>query len=251
MAQSSVLIPLIRHEASLKRGKCNKRQPFTRGWKIFYVVAGVLVLFAALTIGAANQQFDLSSIWYFSFGMLFMTFGMAYGHIQHEFKNGTSGWWLTLPYPRQVLVVSKVVGSLLHAIRIVGIVFGVAAIAGLFVTLIQSHGLTAEFGKFLITGLKWLLTTIAFMPFAAAFGTMLSIFTKTKARPATPILWVLLWVTFPFLGSTGLMQQFFGFTENGWFPFTIMIIAPVILSWVLAVVLTLITAYLLERKLSI
>ena len=162
------------------------------GWRLFYAVVILIAILATTAIISWNNHLSLQYIWYFSFGLLFSTCGIAIQQVSQEFRNGTSGWWLSLPYSRLTLVLAKTGREYGSSHSVIAIAFGLAIIWGFYATILAHLSLSHDFMMFAFSGLKWFITIIAFIPFVTGFGTMMAVIAKTKARPILPLLWVLI-----------------------------------------------------------
>lgn len=251
MSNTSVFLPLIRHESSIIRSRKNGRR-HSKGWRYFYAAVILLVVLAATPFISLNGDFfGFQTTWYFSYGLLFATCGISIRQVNREFQSGTAGWWLSLPYSRSTLVITKAAGSLVQAVRIIAVGFGLIFIWGLYVMLLNPGTFSHDFIAFVQAGVKWLMSIIAFTPFVVGFGTMMAIIGKTKARPALPLLWILIWGGTSALYSSSMEGKLLDFVTNSGYPYSLYILIPLISSWMFAVIMISAAIYLLKHKLSI
>ncbi|SDY92897.1 hypothetical protein [Thermoactinomyces sp. DSM 45892] len=99
----STFLKLVRHE--LKYILPNT----SRGLGINALIAVVvfLGLTTGLVIGLNNGMQTFQYLNQFNVSVIFSAFGIGGWIIQKEFKKNTASWWLTLPYPRELLYRAK------------------------------------------------------------------------------------------------------------------------------------------------
>lgn len=158
-------------------------------WWMFYVAAGILIGLIFAAVFADNL--DPYSIMFMSFGFPYITFIIAFGIVIREWKNGTAGWWLTLPYPRRSLILSKYAASICTAV-IMHIIFWVGAQLFVAYALILKgnfdfHSLAA----FMQTSAIWYGVIMMVIPFMTAFGTLTGVVSRSRLKPLTPMLWII------------------------------------------------------------
>lgn len=158
-------------------------------WWMFYVAAGILIGLIFAAVFADNL--DPYSIMFMSFGFPYITFVIAYSIVIREWKNGTFGWWLTLPYPRRSLILSKYAASICTAV-IMHVIFWVGTQLFVAYALILKgnfdfYSLTA----FMKTSAIWYGVIMMVIPFMAAFGTLTGVVSRSRLKPLTPMLWML------------------------------------------------------------
>jgi ABC-2 type transport system permease protein len=250
MGSQNVFISLIKHELK-RRGNIKKnRRKLSRGWRLTYAAFFLLLALVFTTYGALNGHIHLEGTWYFTWGLPFMIFGISINRVNREWQNETIGWWLSLPYSRGTLITTKFVASLLMSLMFCFAIYFLVTLFGLYMMLLNGNFIGNLTGIFLLPGLKWFLLLIALSPFAASFGTFMGTLSHTKARPAMVLLWILFWAMFPIVGMSGQNFGFFNERNIG-FPFTELIFLPILFSWILAYILVRLSAYLLDRHLTL
>jgi ABC-2 type transport system permease protein len=250
MTSQNVFIPLVKHELKWRRNMRKNRRRMPRGWRLTYAAFFLILVLGFTTYGSLNGNIHLEGTWYFTWGLPFMIFGISINRVNREWQNETIGWWLSLPYSRSKLITTKFVASLLMSLLMCIVIFILVTLFGLYVMLLNGNPIGSSEGLFLLSGLKWFLLLIAVSPFAASFGTFMGTLAHTKARPALPLLWVFFWVMFPIMGMSGINFDIFNERSIG-FPFTEFIILPILISWILAYILVRLSAYLLDRHLTL
>lgn len=158
-------------------------------WWMFYAAAGILIglIFAAVF---ANNL-DPYGVMFMSFGFPYITFIIAYSIVIREWKNDTFGWWLTLPYPRRTLILSKYAASIctaviMHAIFWVGTQLFVA-----YALLLKGNFSFSSLANFMQTSAIWYGVIMMVIPFMTAFGTLTGVVSRSRLKPLTPLLWML------------------------------------------------------------
>jgi len=239
---------LVKHDVKLRKDKNRISGP----WRIAYAVTGLIVLVALTTLEGHRVTFDLSYVWYFTFGLPFMVFGLSISRIVQEWRNATAGWWLSLPMSRLKLVTSKFVASLIHTIKILVRIYCVVAILGLY-TMLLNGTLTPHAAIFYLeTGIKWNILLFCVCPFVSAFGMLFGAIKMSVIKQAMPILWIVFggvwWLVFSRDGHFLHVSQ----TNSGaLFTMAPSLVYPVLGSWILAYLLVRLAAYVLDRYVAI
>ncbi|GGE56871.1 hypothetical protein GCM10011391_39730 [Pullulanibacillus camelliae] len=259
--EASLFWKLVRHEMNLTgdRSKEKKRQ-FKRGWKIGYALVMLLLFFIGTTLLIKTTDFRLSNTWYFTFGLPYMVFFIGFGHAKREWSNDTLGWWLSLPYSRLALIGAKYVANLIQCLMILAAILVVGFIYVVYIAAITSSFNWPMIGQFMILGCNWMLLIALACPILIGLGQFLAISQYTNLRVITPILWFcfmglgsMVYWSGGFFESKGnnIYIQFSGDQSVTFFPFSTIFIGFIILGWVLIYFVIRLTAYLIDRKLSL
>src|SRR5699024_10019067 len=137
--------------------------------------------------------------------ILFITYGISIGSITNEWKNDTVGWWLTLPFPRIKLIVSKSCAAYLKGILFQLIIFLALALLALYTMILSDHFEISQYLSFLHSGINWFILIICINPFMAMMGVFYGVTKMTHHRYILPLFWgfwfVLWWVIVLISGS--------------------------------------------------
>ena len=250
MASNNVFMPLVKHELKWRGNVKKNRRRMPRAWRLTYFAFFIILVLVFTTYASLNGHIHMDGTWYFTWGLPFVIFGISIGRVNREWQNETIGWWLTLPYSRRQLITTKFVASLLMSLMICAGIFILVTLFGLYVMLLNGGSFRSLAGPFFLSGLKWFLLLISLSPFAASFGTFMGTLSHTKAKPALPLLWVGLWAMFPLVSMNSSTINFFNERNIG-FPFTELILLPILISWILTYILVRLSAYLLDRHLTL
>ncbi|MCL6636608.1 MAG: hypothetical protein K6T26_01555 [Alicyclobacillus sp.] len=243
---------LVKHD--FKRRKRGGLRAY-RGWWWVYalgVCAALLVLSARVGQAAENLRFA----WFAVFGLLFLSFGLGIGCTANEWRNGTVGWWLTLPVSRGRLVLSKWVATLLRTLWVYTRVFLLMAGFGLYSLAVAGqlhyHTLVAFFN----TGVGAYTLLLALTPLPAALGVFYGVLMQSRLRPAVPLVWLafgLVWWQvstrgnhLPVASHARVSPLFQVWSLWSWHQ-----VEAVLAMWLLAVGLVLGAAVVLDRYLAL
>ncbi|GAA5347066.1 ABC-2 type transport system permease protein [Planifilum fimeticola] len=247
MAAQSNFWALVKHD--FKRRKRRNMQ-IPKGWWLAYAGGALAVLLTLTTYAALHGHTYLGPVWFTTFGLPFLSFGMATSLTASEWKNGTAGWWLTLPFSRLRLVTSKFVAALLRSVLIFAVVYCILALFGLYTMALVGPFDPHSAASYLLTGLKWNALLFSVCPFVTAFGILFCVLGESRAKPAIPLMWILFsglwWLLFAH-GGVYLHVQTAGMPNLSVSPF---LFIPIVVSWLLAYGLIRLAAYLLNRHLA-
>ncbi|WP_067931803.1 ABC transporter permease [Alicyclobacillus kakegawensis] len=247
MPAQSTFWALVRHDFKHRR---RRRTPIPRAWRLAYVAAVALVLLAVATYDGRGGHYRLGPVWWVAFGLPFTSFGLAVNTMVTEWKNGTVGWWLTLPYPRLHLSAAKFVAAVVRSVFIYALTYMAMAFFGLYTALVSGHLDLGYTAGYLLTGLKVMGLSLTVCPFVAAFGVVYGALAESRARPAMPLTWILfsgLWWLIFSQDDRYLQVHSDGVPHVSLSPTLCISIAC---SWVLAYGLIRLAAYLLDEQLA-
>lgn len=237
------------------RGGKRSRPWSQKPWRTVYLVTVLLVLVVIATyVGLfVKSPIDLSVAWFFTIGLPFAAFGNAVGQIIHEWKNGTVGWWLSLPFSRTQLVTAKFIAALLRTIRVFVFAFVLICILGWYTMILQGT-FSVQTAAFLLTsGLKWYALLICACPFAGAFGLLFGVLTESRAKPILPLIWMAIGVLWWLVSSHSATFLKINIVNGHlvYYHLSLILLYPFVASLMIAYVILHIAAYLLERQLAI
>ncbi|MDQ0188965.1 hypothetical protein JI721_02210 [Alicyclobacillus cycloheptanicus] len=235
---------LVKHDLKVRGGR---RGRIPGKWRVAYAAAILVVLLALATWKGHLIQMDFTDVWYFTFGLPFMVFGMSIGRVTSEWKNATVGWWLTIPMSRWRLMLSKCVSSILFAVLIFACVYGAIAILGLYTMYLNGSFSTPYVRSFLLAGLRWNALLLCACPFIAAFGLLFGVILQSVVRQAMPLIWI------AFGGMWWLVSAHLGFihidgsTPPGLVHVSTVRVLSILGSWILACLMVGLASVLLDR----
>ncbi|PYI53891.1 ABC transporter permease [Paenibacillus flagellatus] len=257
--RSDTFWALVRHEFK-RKGSWRKRSrtPVAKWWWIAYLSIVLIAVIGSTTYFAIRETLQLDHIWYATAGFPFALFFIGVGQVKREWENDTYGWWLTLPYSRLRLVGAKWIGAWLRIVAIVAVVFAAATLYVAIIALFISRYTFDDVVSFAVSGLNWLLPLVGFSPLLLSLGMLLASAQHTSWRPLSPVLWVVV------MSSGGWMYASLDrlFPENGMlrdsgaqmavlFPYGWGMPAAVAASLVVSYAIVRLSAYLLEKKLTV
>ncbi|MFD1676971.1 ABC transporter permease subunit [Alicyclobacillus fodiniaquatilis] len=249
MTTQSVFWALVKHD--LRRRK-RRNVARSKTWVVLYgTVIAALVVIVATYVSLSGQRVDLTDAWVFTYVLPFMSFGLTIGLLVHEWKDGTAGWWLSLPMSRLRLVTSKFVAALIRMILLVAAVYCATGLLILYTMVLEGNFNAHTAGQFLLTGLKYDGLFLCVCPFIAAFGVLIGVLTESRAKPIMPLIWLVFgcswWLIFSWHGGTVHIQHTHGLAGFSLAPiFYYLIVA----SWIVAYLMIRLTSYVLERQMA-
>ncbi|MCL6593217.1 MAG: ABC transporter permease [Alicyclobacillus sp.] len=242
---------LVKHD--FKRRKRGRLQAY-RGWWWVYAL-GVCAALLVLSSRLGQAALDLRFAWFAVFGLLFLSFGLGIGWTANEWRNGTVGWWLTLPVSRRRLMASKYVATLLRTLFVYAVVFLLISVFGVYTLAVAGqlhlHTLASFFG----TGMAAYTLLVACSPLPAAMGVLYGVLMQSRLRPAVPLIWMafgLLWWLLSIRGNhrPAAGSAHAGMLLNVWSLWSWQQIWAVLAMWLLAYVLVQAAAVVLDRYLA-
>jgi ABC-2 type transport system permease protein len=251
---------LVRHEF-LNFGNRRKmeRKKIKGKWWAAYVAIMIIIGFVVFTIASGKQGFHLENIWYFSLGLPYVIFFMGHGLVKKEWDNETQGWWLTLPFSRQILVGTKFLGSLFQTWLILIGVYILAVIYAVYLTILQNAITTQELYEFLTVGFNWIFILVCVSPIVVSLGMTVGVIPYTIFRPIVPVLWFLFmfmgsflyWGVGSFKENAKVFAEFAGQSHSEIFSYSLLTYGFVVVSWIVCFIVIRILGYLLNKKLSL
>ncbi len=242
---------LIRHDIKLRR---RRGVVLPRRWRMAYAIAAFVILMVSVTLEGPKAHFYLNAVWYFTFGYPFMTLGISAGRIKREWRNGTSGWWMSLSMPRWQLVLAKAISSFIRALMIYAGTYLAVSILGAYTLVLRGTFNAQTMGQFLLQGLEWNGLLVGAAPFMIAFGVLLAILSSSSARPLAPLMWVVIgglwWGIFPIAGASNWFAVH-GSGQSAAITITPAVFPAIFGSWVLASICLFLSIYLMRRFVDI
>lgn len=241
---------LVKHEARWRMGR-RKRNTFFHRWDwLIYIVLLILVGIVSITFLASSRVIDPQKMYYLFTMYPIVLFILAFGQFSNEWRKQTFGWWLSLPYSRQVLMNAKFVAVLWKGfVILIGLLIATILIF-YYLLFIDVRMQPIEPSLFLLSGCKWFVFLLCSNPLVISVGLLFSVLWHSIYRTATLIVWVLFWLLYTILSFNNLWDHFNRFFIASWahVPLLLTIVA---VSWAISYGLLCWSAYLLQRKLNL
>jgi len=177
---------LIKHE--LMRRKPTR---VCRKWILLYaavIAVGLVIAYVFLHVQIA---FKPDALLFVIFVFPYLAFMQAYMMVTKEWKDGTHGWWLTLPYSRSVLLRSKYASAFIRVIQYGLIAFAATWLIAMLVHIIQGNISADTLFQFTMTETKTYLSMLILVPFMIGFGLFGSVLRVTPWKPLMPFVWMI------------------------------------------------------------
>lgn len=237
--------------ALVKNDTGHIKKPYVKkfNWFWIYLIGGVLIgliQYTVFLLHAENVDFDVRYI----APVFILVFIAASGKIiSREWRRDTVGWWLTLPYPRTLLLRAKIVASFIRLIKaavLIGITISILFLEALIVR--PDLFTAAVVLELLSRALQLFGLLLVFSPFAVTAGVALRLISLSKWRPSAPLFWICIPTLFlsaaSFLtdGWNGLSLAGAGMVQR----FSILLLLEI----VIVVLLGFLSIYVLENKIE-
>ncbi|WP_018131393.1 ABC transporter permease subunit [Effusibacillus pohliae] len=197
----SVFGALVQNSLKLRKHRPERWRYAWRAYLALAIVLGLGWYTWALLHGNVTSPFFF---WYLP-ALVFVGFWTGYSQIKREWRGGTAGWWLSLPYPRHWLLGAKLVAAGIRYLLV--LVIGYVSTLILFFEGIwlQPNVWNGQMLLFTaVTLVKLLLFLLLGGPFFLTFGLALGVLQQTSWKVISPLFWllyiavanVLMWKTF-------------------------------------------------------
>ncbi len=181
-------IHLLKHEFRWGR---NDKADNSGNWWIAYVAAVAVAGFVLYTWAVVEGKFKPQYLWNFVLGLPFAIFMLGFNMILREWKNGTNGWWLSLPYPRLSLLLAKYAAVILQSFILITAALAGCMLFSVYASVLKAETFGQEFLFRLFQGeLVWYGLILIYSPFMAAFGLLTGTVTQSRWRPLAPLMWL-------------------------------------------------------------
>ncbi|MFD2616335.1 ABC transporter permease subunit [Terrilactibacillus laevilacticus] len=247
----SVYWNLVKHDLKYRSNKNFNWKTF-RFWTYVYCILFIIGVFGVFTYGSFHWKINLTTIWYFLWILPFFTFGMAIGKLKDEFKNGTYGWWLTLPYPRLTLILAKLSACAIQVVQIIIGIFVLITVLGGYISFLSPEGSMDRFVNFVKVGLTWNVIVILFVPIMLSLGLVVGVLVQSSLKPFLGffwLLWGLFWVFFNVFGTKDNFGFFQSFFQTN--PIRLETITTILTSWILSFLILILMAKVLEKYIKL
>ncbi|MDO0823800.1 hypothetical protein [Desulfosporosinus nitroreducens] len=177
-------LTLVRNDSKLEKEDRRHRSLLSKVYAVFAVV----LINAALTFSKGYIDIHLI-IWCL---LILTPFGSAILVVNKEWQEGTTGWWLALPYSRSLLLSAKWVASFWRVLKMYGIFFAsiliLASIYNLTLPVFLPKMQLLDLLQACARDLSWL---IIISPFSIILGALMVIITRSHWIPVSLIFWVM------------------------------------------------------------
>lgn len=180
---------LVRNDLQLKKRTIHQ----VSAWTKFYFGIAIIIGLGGYTWGII-QGFLTWEYYYLAFlpFLIFLPFAYSISMTSKEWRNGTMGWWLTLPYPRSFLLSAKCLASFLHFVKSMVLIVAVVIVLQLEAILIRPDLFTVQqlFRDLQFGAIDSLWEIILFSPLSILVGIVMAIVRRSHLKPALPLFWV-------------------------------------------------------------
>ncbi len=243
---------LVRNDSKLEQGDRRQRSLLN---SIYFAIA--LTLGSQGLTWAAHQGFISGGFFIWCF-LISIPYADSIYLNSKEWQEGTTGWWLTLPYSRSILLSAKIVASFWRVLKMYAIFFVSTLVMTLFYNFILPdflfHPQLLDLFQGYANVLAWLLVM---SPFSILLGSLIVIIAKSYWAPAHSLSWIglgllaNLYVAMafglaPINTSSALLKQGYFLSVNGTNYFTTLLI-----SLAASTLLFAFSVYLLKRHVEV
>lgn len=222
---------LVNNDSKLEKGDSRQRSLLN---SIYFAIA--LTLCSQGLTWATHQGFINGGFFIWCFLISIPYADSIYLHSK-EWQEGTTGWWLTLPYSRTLLLCAKIVASFWRVLKMYAIFFGSALVMMIFYNLMLPDFLYHPQLLNLFRGyaivLAWLLVM---SPLSILIGSLTLIIAKSYWAPAYYLSWIglgllanlyvaMIFGLAPINTSSALLEQGYFLSVNGTNYFTTLLIS--------------------------
>ncbi|TGE38265.1 hypothetical protein E4K67_09875 [Desulfosporosinus fructosivorans] len=244
---------LVRNDSKLE--KDDQRTFLNQVFSIFTII---------LVSAGLSWTAEFINLGFIVWCLLILTpFGNAIYLLNKEWQEGSTGWWLTLPYSKSVLLSAKCIASFWRVLKIYGILFATTLIMPFVYNSFQPAFLRAQQPQFLdllqacAKDLSWLLII---SPFSITLGALIVIISRSHWAHASSLSWtgvgfgilINLYVAKAFaisplnnLSNRNLEQGYFLSVNESYF-FT-----PLLISLTVSALMFIFSVYLLNRHVEV
>jgi len=179
---------LIKHEIIAETGRIRQGK-----WIWFYAAFILLLAGASVAVWGYDENYDPSYFLFTAYMFPFMIFGIAVRAFKREWTGGTSGWWLTLPYSRVLLLGAKAIAAIAQIVGYMIVYFAIVMLLGVYSRIMFGDRVTSLSGLF---GLEVQLFAVllGIVPLMLAIGLLLVAVRRSKMKWLLPLLWIMMGV---------------------------------------------------------
>lgn len=226
-----------------------------RKWWVIYSILGLVLLWISSTFLIFSKGFEPIYLFYMLFSFPFVFFGISIGSIAREKKNGTMGWWLSLPYSRGSLLLVKYLGQIIRAALILALITAALLLFTLYTYAIHHANQEFTFADAARIAVHIYLFLILYLPFVVALGTLMGALSQSLYKPAMALVGLIMGLSYSWLPSLGMTTS----SNVDWthpsivngFTLDEKALLVMIVSWLLAGTALVVSSWLLEKKLSL
>jgi ABC-2 type transport system permease protein len=249
-----VFLTLVKNDLGIAKNRKNTN-PF---WRRVYLYSGLVLGLALYTALLFNTEIKPNLIFFVPIFLLFSCFAVAMGLIKKEWQGNTAGWWLSLPYSRQVLLGAKFTAGFIRLLRNGFIALVISIILWLEGMILRpdiwsGYSMVETF----IETCKAYVQMIFISPLLMAFGILIVVLNHSRLKPVSPIFIILFAGLMSFLFSTffkiifstgsGIVRNFAipGFSTG------ITYVIGIVSALIMAYSIFMLSAFILEKHVEI
>lgn len=180
-----VFLALVRNDSKFEKGDLRRKTLLN---SIYFGITYALAIGGFLW--ADHQGFINGGFLMWCF-LISIPFANSSYLLNKEWQEGTTGWWLTLPYSRSFLLSAKCVASFLRVLKMYAILFATTQIMTLYNNSTRPnflpHPQLLDVLQACAKDLTWLLII---SPFSILLGALMVIITRSHWVPVSPLFWV-------------------------------------------------------------
>lgn len=180
---------LLWHEFRLELRKFfqKKRTPLYGGIVL-------LLIAAALTVWGKSAGFRSVYVLYLAYMLPYLTFVISFRMLLREWKGGTIGWWITLPYSRSRLLFAKFAAACLHTLLVYVLFFAAVTLLVLYGAAIHGDE-TGTLREMLAGEAFFSIALVGLAPLMLTLGLLMAAVAHSRWALATPLLWIVFGLT--------------------------------------------------------
>ena len=172
-----------------RKPRRNRTHQLSLWWKLYsalFILLAAAGLAYSIYSGAIGPFSLLAFVPAF---LLFVAFFSASSRIAREWRGQTISWWLTVPCSRLELLSAKMLGAMIHLIKIAGssiVVLALLAIGGILFR--PDIWTVPAINAAAIMFLELYLLTIIISPLAMALGMLFAVIIRSRLKPLSPFI---------------------------------------------------------------
>lgn len=230
-------------------------------WMKIYSILAILIAIGLFTWGLLRiprvpLKFNMGIMFWYIPILLFVQLIIGLSMVRREWRNGTAAWWLTLPYSRSLLLMSKAIASFVRFFQTFFIMWCFALFFVLEVIVLRPDVYkVADLLSFFYLSLLGSLWMISLCPAIIFIGISLGILIQSRLKPLVPLAWVFIIIMGNFV-SIGVTSIGVHYVTNGQSPIafftlsrsSLLGVLTLIASVIIGFIFLKVSAYLLEHK---
>ncbi|TVY04396.1 ABC transporter permease [Cohnella terricola] len=179
---------LIKHEIIAEMGRIRQGK-----WIWFYAVFILLLAGASVAVWGYDENYDPSYFLFTAYMFPFMIFGFAVRTLKREWNGGTSGWWLTLPYSRVLLLGAKAIAAFVQIVACMVVYFAIVMLLGVYSRIMFGARVTSISGLFDLEA-QLFAVLLGIVPLMLVIGLLIVAVRRSRMKWLVPLLWIVMGV---------------------------------------------------------